>query len=1174
VSDRPPPEDPPPSGGDPAIAEFARRIATSRDPVAVLLRPLPQEAAARIAERAVSGSEPKKEEPANDNTRAPEKTGQVISLPRRRPWTRWLMFAAAAAVALPLVFGVRWLSQPGPERIAYTMEVRGDSKVRGDEPVGSEPVHLRPSTQLRIKLSPKQPLTAGGTASAPPPEKAIRDRAVRVLVVRGDKASLVTPPLAIAPDGAITIDAVAREALGEQANGAAELVVLVGERLPDDDDVKELARSQGQTPPAGIALLRRAVVFEGWGVTRRDTGAGEVELAGCEAVTAGPICEVGAENTIRFWVPVSNAGLSAQIDGHPADMVREAGFDGTKGVLKIPVGTRDVELRGPSGEVLFRLPVRPTLDIPAIGEAYREMRKNNLDVAEQRLALAEKDGRPEVALQALRVRARIERRRRNGDRAKELLEQAVAGDHASGRISDEIDDRNLLAYQHMTVDLDFAAAESELSQTATLESGCPGLRVDGDYYRGLLAVETGRLDAALHWLRRSSEGAARLGLSEQETAARLELTEVLGILGRRAEAAALIERSEKEAAASTDPCARARLVTSAAWGRLRGALSEEAVTGASRTAAEAVEIARAHCPDALAMSLLNLAYTEAGAKKTNDARAHLREAREVASAGDERFRAWSGSLAVELDVIDRPEDALSTLAALQAKGEASLSPELSFEAELGRARALNALGRTKDASSAFAASAAILDVWSELVPLGEGRESFFLQQEKGARLHVDFLVRQAEAAPRGSSARAELVQTAARAARTSLVRFFATLARTEVLPAGEQGAYRKSREAVDEALAAGKPAPRAHETVLRKARDARAAAAGGRSPDAGQAAAGGRSPDAGQAAAGGRSPDAGRPVSPARGADSSAPLTLLYHPIHGGWVGFAVEASGEVHMERLPPFPEEALGSTESASGEALSRALLSPFQAQIDAAKNIRVPAHGPMRRVAFEALPWKGRLLADAAAVTYGFDAASTLPEPARTHCDGTSRVLLVTDPRGDLPFAEKAGPRVQSALKAHGWEVTWLSGSAATQKSVREALGDPCTALFHYDGHARFEGRDGLRAALVLQDGALTVTDILTLPRVPEAVALLGCATGKDEGLGLSQAFLVRGAREVLASTDDVDDALSLGVAERLYDSARPAREGPPVLSGALSAGVSVARAAGTMDGPWWLFRVLAR
>lgn len=1018
----------------------------------------------------------------------------------------------------------------GPEPIAYRMEVKGDAKVRGDEPAANGPVLLRPSTQLRIKLEPQKP---------------VRDAVHRVVVVHGAQARIASVPFSTAEGGEITIDAVARAALGEQTDGPAELVILIGAHLPDDAEVLQLARSPGQAAPIGVTILRRAILFEEWEATLRND-PGEIEVAGCEAVTAGPVCEVKGRSTLRFWVPVSKGMISARIDGRAADAGREAGENGTRLLLDIPAGAMEIELVGPAGARLFHLPLRPALDVPSLGEAFREMQKNNLDVAERKIDLAQRDDRPAVRLQALRVRARIERRRGNRALAQDLLEQAISRDHASGRLSDEIDDRDLLAYQRMTVDFDFAAAEEQLAATASLEAGCPGLSVDGDYYRGLLAVETGRLDAALRWLGRSSEGAARLGLPEQEAAARQQLIEVLGILGRRAEARALIDRSMKDAAGSTDPCARARLVTSAAWARLRGAESEQDTTDASRTASEAVEIARARCPDALAMSLLNLAFTEAAAKKTSDARAHLAEARKEASPGDRRFLTWSDSLAVELDLTDRPEQALSTLEALRVRGEASFSPELSFEADLGRARALDALGRTKDAASAFFAAAATLDRWSELVRLGEGRDTFFVQQEKGARLWVDFLVRRAEAAPTGSPARAALVRAAADAARRSVGRFFATLARTELLPVGEQGDYRRSRGAADRALAEGKPVPKDAESMLRRAHgDAR------------------------------RTPQSRHGVLDTSPADSAAPLTLLYHPIQGGWVGFALEANGQIHMERLPSFSQEALASAAGAEREALSRALLSPFEAQIDAAKSVRVPAQGPLRRVAFEALPWKGHVLSDAAVVTYGFDADLPLPEAsAGVRCNGPSRALLVTNPQGDLRGAERAGPEVAAALRACGWDVRSLTGEAATRERVLAELGDPCTALFHYDGHARFEGRDGLRAALVLRDGTLTVTDVLSLPRVPEAVALVGCSTAKDEGLGLSQAFLVRGAREVLASTEDAGDALSLRIARHLYDAARPAAQGPPVLSAALAGSSAAARAEKVGAEPWWIFRVLAR
>jgi CHAT domain-containing protein len=78
----------------------------------------------------------------------------------------------------------------------------------------------------------------------------------------------------------------------------------------------------------------------------------------------------------------------------------------------------------------------------------------------------------------------------------------------------------------------------------------------------------------------------------------------------------------------------------------------------------------------------------------------------------------------------------------------------------------------------------------------------------------------------------------------------------------------------------------------------------------------------------------------------------------------------------------------------------------------------------------------------------------------------------------------------------------------------------------------------SALLLADGGrFELGDVLALPRVPDTVVLLGCRTGQAKalpvaGLGLAQAFLLKGSSRVIASTRPLDDALAAGLSSRLY------------------------------------------
>jgi cellulose synthase operon protein C len=129
------------------------------------------------------------------------------------------------------------------------------------------------------------------------------------------------------------------------------------------------------------------------------------------------------------------------------------------------------------------------------------------------------------------------------------------------------------------------------------------------------------------------------------------------------------------------------------------------------------------------------------------------------------------------------------------------------------------------------------------------------------------------------------------------------------------------------------------------------------------------------------------------------------------------------------------------------------------------------------------------------------------------------------------------VRAALERTQWKVDDLRGAVAEGETVRNALGS--ADLLHYAGHATFGGADGVDSALSLAQGSrLTPADLLAVPRVPRVVALFGCdtahesATGTLDSLGLTSAFLVAGARVVVATSRAVDEALARDLAVEFY------------------------------------------
>ncbi len=269
-------------------------------------------------------------------------------------------------------------------------------------------------------------------------------------------------------------------------------------------------------------------------------------------------------------------------------------------------------------------------------------------------------------------------------------------------------------------------------------------------------------------------------------------------------------------------------------------------------------------------------------------------------------------------------------------------------------------------------------------------------------------------------------------------------------------------------------------------------------------------------------------------ADTSAPpsdgsgprpgdLWLYFHPAGRGWFGIAQSPSATVVLAI------DALGTTP----EALGHALLDPFDAEIAAAREVRVLAMGPLLDVAFHELPWREHALIDHVPVTWAVDfGLDADPSP------GTG-ALVVADPAthmvgiGRLPHARHEAVVVADALVALGMPVKTLLGADATLLEVLAQLGE--VRWFHYAGHGLVDGRSAWDAALPLAgEAVLTVRDIITTAPVPETVVLSGCETAASGvgGLGLATAFVLAGSRNVVGSATVLRDNDARDMSESLY------------------------------------------
>jgi CHAT domain len=122
--------------------------------------------------------------------------------------------------------------------------------------------------------------------------------------------------------------------------------------------------------------------------------------------------------------------------------------------------------------------------------------------------------------------------------------------------------------------------------------------------------------------------------------------------------------------------------------------------------------------------------------------------------------------------------------------------------------------------------------------------------------------------------------------------------------------------------------------------------------------------------------------------------------------------------------------------------------------------------------------------------------------------------------------AGAEAEAEAVAAIHRTRALAGPAATVEAVTAGLNS--AALVHLAAHGRVNADNPLFSSLQLADGPLTVYDLERLDRVPSAVILAACETGRpvvyagDELLGLAATFLALGAQHVIASVVPTPDA----------------------------------------------------
>jgi CHAT domain-containing protein len=174
----------------------------------------------------------------------------------------------------------------------------------------------------------------------------------------------------------------------------------------------------------------------------------------------------------------------------------------------------------------------------------------------------------------------------------------------------------------------------------------------------------------------------------------------------------------------------------------------------------------------------------------------------------------------------------------------------------------------------------------------------------------------------------------------------------------------------------------------------------------------------------------------------------------------------------------------------------------------------------------------------------AAGLLPRLRRRATYSGESALVVGNPTGGLPHADKEAREVAELLRVKPL------GADATVSAVRKRLIN--SSIVHFAAHARFVRGSPLDSGVELADGVLTAREMLQHSTPVDLLVLSACETGVAESLGgdelagLTQAFLLAGARSLVVSLWKVDDPSTSRMMPEFYARLRDSADKAAALS----------------------------
>jgi tetratricopeptide (TPR) repeat protein len=852
-----------------------------------------------------------------------------------------------------------------------------------------------------------------------------------------------------------------------------------------------------------------------------------VEPAGCAVLRRGPSCELAPDRQLRLWI-AGDGEIQARTDQGPLPVGAATPADtGRRHVLTLPAGAAwlEIERSGQAAPARWRLALRSAFQAPRLEQATWLASQRREADAEALLRAALPSLDTDVRGRALSLLGRVALQRGDLPAAIDGLEQGRRIAREVGRLSDWLMDSETLVFVHSFEQHDLARAQRLLDEVAADLRG-PGwapmtARARLAAMTARLAEEAGDLRGALAAMRTAENLDRRLGDTIFARYERGEIARLLATLGRAAEARPILQELvelEARGAGGEPPCNVTAARHNLAW---VSALAAQGQQGQQENPGEPGRLfAAAHqayrdCPNPHLYQhlLIDEALFALDTDDVARARARLNDLRRLLGTETPSAKAavWLGQIEGRLWLASgRPRQAARAFARTVDRARAASLVERELEARSGLGQALAARGQRRQAVLEFAAAEQILDRLFAGVPLGEGRDVFLASRGQNAQRLVQALVdlgRPSEALAAARRARGRLLRATAFAERVSSLgerdrgRWLAAI-----------GRYRLARARMEEA-AAGDWRLSAQELAAANQQRAGLVAEQGSALDQAYQVLAGGGPASTDAGAG---PEPGPEPGPGQ-------ALVLWFPTDGGWLVFVARADTLV-VRRIPADVDDS----DKLGGEAARRSL-ETIARDLEGVERVRLLPPGTLGQVDFHALVVGDRPFGESYVVEYGLDVGrAPAPPPDR------ARALLVGNPTGDLPAAQAELDLVSRRLG--GWEQDIPGPDRATPAALLDLL--PKVSLFHYAGHGARAGVEGLGSHLRLAgEQQLLATDVLALGRAPRLVVLSACdsartAADRADTLGLGQAFVLAGARAVVAPTRPVDDAVALAIVTEFY------------------------------------------